>query len=97
MRSIELTLSKRYILGGRVYVAGTKYQVTDELAKDLLNHRNERDIPYFCMVFDDVEDEYEEDMPVQAAKPSKSAKAPAKKSAKKKEAAPKSDEPSVSV
>jgi len=100
MKRIALSRTKRYIYGGKVYVAEQEYALNDALADVLLAHCDGRDIPYFRVVKGSkaTEDEVEvEDSPPKAATKTKAA--PKKKAASKKKAAakPADDEPAVDV
>lgn len=104
MQHIKLTISKRYLVGNRVYLAGQTYAVSDDLADILLNRVNERDVPYFRVVTDpDVVTEAKAVSPhlekkkaaEEAAKPAPKKRATRKKAAKPKPAA--EEEPSVDI
>jgi hypothetical protein len=47
MKTIEMVYGKRYVHGGKVYLRGQSYQMTNGIADTLLEHRTERGIPFF--------------------------------------------------
>ncbi len=47
MKVIKLIGAQRYHYNGRLYLGTKLYRVSDELADDLLEKVNDRDVPYF--------------------------------------------------